>query len=127
MHSIRHWISFFVGAIIFVLGLFPLIGKDAWLFNLTKSVPGVVLAYIVAFGGLYIIVDSFFEFTFHSGVGMGTLIVGLVVLALGLVAVLSSMKVIAFSLGFMAAFGIVYEILFMLEGLFLMIACFIMD
>ncbi len=127
MHSIRHWISFFVGAFIFVLGLFPLIGKDAWIFNLTKSAPGIVFAYIVAFGGLYIIVDSFFEFTFHSGVGVGTLLIGFIVLGLGLVAVLSSMKVITFSLSFMAAFGIVYEILFMLEGLFLMIACFIMD
>jgi hypothetical protein len=32
MHSLRHWSSFFVGVLIFLFGLFPLIGKDEWLF-----------------------------------------------------------------------------------------------
>jgi len=128
MHSLRHWTSFFVGLLIFAAGLIPLIKWPAALsVFLSKSVPVVVLMYLVAFGGIYIIVDSFFEFTFHSGLGIATLLVGLLVFGLGLVAVLGQMKVIALSLPFMAAFGIVYSIVFILEGLFLMIGCFVMD
>jgi len=125
MHSVRHWLSFFVGAVIFVLGLFPLIGWPAAVAAaLQSSLPLAVLMYVLAFGGLYIIVDSFFEFTFHSGVGIGTLLVGLAVFGLGLVSILHSMGAIAFGIDLPA---ILYYILFMLEGLFLMIACFIMD
>lgn len=126
MHSVRHWISFFVGAIIFVLGLFPLIGKANWLGPI-NSLPGSILAYIVAFGGLYIIIDSFFEFTFHSGIGIATLLVGLLVLGLGMVVILHNFGVIGFSIPFMAESGIVYNILFILEGLFLMMGTFVMD
>ncbi len=122
MHSVRHWISFFVGAIIFALGLLPLIGKAPVFLD---NVPGAVAMYIVAFGGLYIIVDSFFEFTFHSGVGISTLLIGLAVFALGLITILHSMGKITFGISFLTP--VVYQILFMLEGLFLMMACFIMD
>lgn len=128
MHSVRHWTSFFVGVIIFLLGLLPLIGKGAWLGPLITTWWGTVAAYIVAFGGLYIIVDSFFEFTFHSGIGVTTLLIGLLVFAMGLVTILHSMGVLAFKIPFMTPESkIVYYILFMLEGLFLMLACFMMD
>lgn len=125
VHSLRHWASFFVGAIIFCLGFFPLIGKSAWLGPISNSVILVIGQYIVAIGGLYIIIDSFFEFTFHSGLGIATLIVGLIVFALGLVTILHDMGQISFHIGFLNA--IVYQILFILEGLFLMIGCFVMD
>ncbi len=124
MHSVRHWISFFVGLLIFLLGLFPLIGKTAWLGPL-NSVVGQILVYILAFGGLFIIVDSFFEFTFHSGLGITTLLVGLVVFGLGLIVILNGMGVVSFTIPFLSE--IVYYILFMLEGLFLMLGCFVMD
>jgi hypothetical protein len=125
MHSVRHWTSFFVGVIIFLLGFFPLIGKGAWLGPLNATVLGAIAMYIVAFGGLYIIIDSFFEFTFHSGLGITTLVIGIAVFGLGLVAILKSMGAIAF--GFAALPLIVYNVLFMLEGLFLMLGCFVMD
>lgn len=125
MHSVRHWISFFVGLLIFLLGLFPLIGKSNWI-PLHDTIFGVVAAYIVAFAGLYIIVDSFFEFTFHSGIGITTLLIGLVVCALGVIVVLDNMGVVAWGVsGWLSP--IIYQVLFILEGLFLMIACFIMD
>ncbi len=126
MHSVRHWISFFTGAIIFCLGLFPLIGKEAWLGPLNATTLGTIAVYIIAFGGLYIIVDSFFEFTFHSGIGITTLLIGLAVFGLGLVSILHNKGVITFGISFLGI-AIVWQILFMLEGLFLMIACFIMD
>ncbi len=125
MHSVRHWLSFFVGAVIFVLGLFPLIGWPAGVADVLKSsLPLAVLMYVLAFGGLYVIVDSFFEFTFHSGLGITTLLVGLVVFGLGLVSILHSMGAIAFGFSLPA---ILYYILFILEGLFLMLGCFVMD
>lgn len=125
MHSVRHWVSFGVGVIIFLLGLFPLIGKESWI-PFSETIFGVVAAYLVAFGGLYIIVDSFFEFTFHSGVGITTLIVGLLVCALGVLTVLDSMGMVAIGLSTWLK-PLIYQVLFILEGLFLMIAAFIMD
>ena len=125
MHSIRHWLSFFAGLIIFLLGLFPLIGKEAWLGPL-NSVLGTIAVFIIAFGGLYIIIDSFFEFTFHSGVGIATLLVGLVVFGLGLISILHGMGVVGFGVPFLEI-EIVWQILFLMEGLFLMLGCFIMD
>lgn len=124
MHSIRHWISFFTGLLILLLGLLPLIGKAA-LLGPMNSLPGTILAYILAFGGLFVIVDSFFEFSFHSGVGIATLIIGLLVFALGLLMVLGNHGVLSFKIGFLTT--LIYNILFILEGLFLMIGCFIMD
>ena len=126
MHSIRHWLSFFTGLIIFLLGLFPLIGKESWLGPLSSSVIGKIAVFIIAFGGLYIIIDSFFEFTFHSGVGIATLLIGLAVFGLGLVSILHSMDVISFGFAFLEI-AIVWQILFLMEGLFLMLGCFIMD
>lgn len=125
MHSVRHWISFFVGVLIFIFGLFPLIGKDAWLLNVTTTIPGIVFAYVVALGGIYVIFDSFFEYTFHSSIFIASFLVGLVVFGVGLTTVLKSMGVIAF--GFDNIPLIIYQILFMIEGLFLMLGCFVMD
>jgi hypothetical protein len=126
MHSLRHWSSFFVGVLIFLFGLFPLIGKDEWLFFLGGNVYGNIAMYLVAFGGLYIIIDSFFEFTFHSGIGIATLLVGLLVFAIGLITILHNFGMIAFSIPFVDQM-IVWNILFILEGLFLMLGCFVMD
>jgi hypothetical protein len=121
MHTVRHWTSFFVGALIFVLGFLPLIGKAPAILD---NVPAQVLSFVVAFGGLYLIIDSFFEYTFHSGVFLVSFLVGLLVFGFGLVSVLHEMGKIAFSV---TIDSIVYNILFMLEGLFLMLACFVMD
>jgi hypothetical protein len=57
-------------------------------FFLGGNVYGNIAMYLVAFGGLYIIIDSFFEFTFHSGIGIATLLVGLLVFAIGLITIL---------------------------------------
>jgi hypothetical protein len=124
-HSVRHWVSFLVGAIIFVLGLFPLIGHDEWLGPLTTTVLGAVAMYLVAFGGLYVIIDSFFEYTFHSGIFITSFVIGLLVFGFGLTTILKSMGAITFGLSGLSL--VVYEIVFMLEGLFLMFACFVMD
>jgi len=122
LHSVRHWISFLVGALVFLLGLFPLIGKSL---GPVSSIIGGIAAYIVAFAGLYIIVDSFFEFSFHSGVGLGTLIIGLLVFSFGIVVVLSLHGIISFKVPEISMF--IYNVLFILEGLFLMLGSFIMD
>ncbi len=123
VHSVRHWTSFFVGLLILLFGLFQLIGKQDWLGPLA-GLSGTILAYILAFGGLYVIIDSFFEFSFHSGMGIATLIVGLVVFGLGIVNVLSAHGALAFSVPIA---DLLYHILFVIEGILLMIATFVMD
>lgn len=124
MHSIRHWMSFAVGIVIFLLGLLPLIGQ-ASLIPFYGSASITVLAFIVAFGGLYIIIDSFFEMMFHTMTGIVTMVVGFIVAAIGTVVVLSDLGVLAFNIPFLHA--IIFYVLFILEGLFLMIATFVMD
>lgn len=123
VHSVRHWTSFFVGLVILCFGLFHLIGKKAWL-GPVGGLTGTILAYILAIGGLYVIIDAFFEFSFHSGIGIATLIIGLLFFGLGIINVLASFGVITFSVPIAT---MIYNILFVVEGVFLMIACFVMD
>ncbi len=124
MHSLRHWLSFLVGLLIFLLGLLPLMGKGN-LIPFYDSAPILVLAFIVAFGGLYIIVDSFFEMTFHTMTGIVTMLVGFLVAVIGVIVVLTEHGILGFTIPFLHA--VIFYVLFILEGLFLMIAMFIMD
>jgi hypothetical protein len=120
----RHWgLGFVPGAFLALFGLFMLIGKKAWLGPL-GGLAGTVLAYLLAIGGLLVIIDSFFEFSFHSGIGISTLLVGLLVFGLGLVNVLSAAKVLSFSVPVSA---VLYHVLFVIEGAMLIIATFVMD
>jgi len=123
VHSLRHWSSFFAGLVLLCFGLFQLIGKAGWLGPL-GGLTGGVLAYVLAFGGLYVIIDSFFEFSFHSGLGITTLIIGLIVFGLGLVNLLNGFGVLSFSVPIV---DFIYHILFVIEGVMMMIACFVMD
>ena len=123
MHKALHISSFVLGAFLFAFGLLPLIGKSSYLGPLASSLSGVVLSYILAFGGLFIIFDSFFEFTFHAHVALTVMLSGLVVFAIGLIVVLHSMKVLAFTI---PVSPLLFNILFIIEGLLLMVSAFIM-
>jgi len=123
LHSGRHWASFIAGAVIFTLGLLPLINEAPAFLN---NVLGQIAIYIIAFGGLYVIVDSFFEYTFHSGVFITSFLVGLVVFGVGLVTILNQMGKLTFHI-LPPQLSVLYYILFMLEGLFMMLAAFFMD
>ncbi len=113
--------------VLFATGLLPvlaLFGVDlpeaAGL--ITGVVSGIVI-YIAAGAGLYLILNAFME-SLHEGPGKASLIVGLIILAVGLIPLLYQFGVIGFSI---PVPFIVYQILFLIEGILLIIAAFNMN
>ncbi|MGM5487700.1 MAG: hypothetical protein ACQESG_02000 [Nanobdellota archaeon] len=113
-----------VGMVVLALGLIPLLnvlnviewGLPGFLSNVIAKIG----LYIIAGLGLWLLIDGFME---AEGLQKVTLIVGLVVLALGILPLLSSFGVIPEIpfLGFVLN-PIVFNVIFVIEGLLLIIA-----
>ena len=126
-------ISFIVGLLLFALGILPLLAGfgigPAW-FNLFEFLPVTIFSWIVAVGALYLVVDSMIEITNSSSIGFVSIIIAFVCLAVGVLPILHGFGIgpSFFSLAFLgAASKFIYNIIFMLEGLFLMIAMIAME
>ncbi len=127
----RDWISGLFGLVIFLLGLFPIlesfkiVSTDiAGVFS--SSVALSVLPYLLAILGFYLAIESIIELTNSNHIGWISFLIGAVVMLVGLMPVLSS-----FGIG-PGLFGLtipvmIYQIIFMIEGFFLMIAMFAME
>ena len=123
----KGWISMIVGLILLAIGLVPLLnGWGVIQFGLpgflTSLLSGIIV-YLLAIGALYLIIDAFME-DVGDPIGMTTLIVGVLIFALGIIALLNSFGVIGFSIPFLN--DMIYNILFAIEGIFLIIAAFVM-
>ena len=123
MMQMRDWISGLVGAVIFLLGLLPLLGKFEFLNNLPVS----LLTWIVAGAGLYLAVNSIIEITNSNIVGWWSFIVAIVVLVIGLFPLLHSFHIGPSWFEFNWLNKSAYNIIFIIEGVFLMIATFAME
>ncbi|RMF07307.1 hypothetical protein D6764_00140 [Candidatus Woesearchaeota archaeon] len=129
----KDWISGFTGLVVFAAGLLPLLAKfgvgPAW-FSLGFLSVGI-LKYLVAGFGFYLIINSMIEITNSNSIGWISAIVAVVVIIAGLLPTLASFGVgpAWFSLGFLSSetMLVVYQVLFLIEGLFLMIAAFAME
>ncbi len=115
----KDWISGLVGLIILCLGLFPLlnrynIGPGWFAFNL----PVKLLSWVVVIGGFYLIINSFIEITNSNVVGWVSFFIAAVITVLGVLQVLGKITLIS---------GMVFNIIFIIIGLFLMIATFAME
>jgi hypothetical protein len=126
-------ISFIVGLLLFALGLLPLLAGfkigPAW-FDLFKFLPVTVFSWIVAVGALYLVIDSVIEITNSSAIGFISIIIAFICLAIGVLPILASFGIgpAFFSLDFLGAFSkYLYNVIFMIEGLFLMIAMIAME
>ena len=119
MMEVKDWISGLVGLVILSLGLLPLLNSlgigPAW-FNF--SLPVKLASWIVAIGGFYLIIDSFIEITNSNVIGWISFLVAAVITVLGILQVLGRIHWIS---------GIVFNIIFIILGLFLMIATFAME
>jgi hypothetical protein len=132
MMEAKDIISFIVGLLLFALGLLPLlnsfgIGPD-WM--AMKFLPVTILAWIVAVGALYLVIDSVIEITNSSSVGFISILIAFVCLAVGILPILHGFGIgpSFFELSFLGAVGkYLYNVIFMLEGLFLMIAMVAME
>ena len=121
-------LSFFVGALIFCLGLFPIlkmvgVGPSFFALNFLSV---EIIAWILAVASLYLVFDSIQELTNSSDMGWISIIVAFVILALGLMQLLGSFNIGPGLFGFTLPM-IVYYIIFLIEGAFLFIAGFAMD
>ena len=123
MMQMRDWVAGAVGAVIFLLGLFPLIGKLSFLNNL----PLIVITWIIAIGALYLCYAAIVEITNSNILGWWSFAIGIIVLVIGFLPILHSFGIGPSFFAFAWIGKTVYNVLFVLEGAFLMLATFAME
>jgi len=122
----KNYIAALIGLLLSCLGLIPIlnmVGVLSW--GIPEGIMLVITSfalYIITIAGIYLLVDSFME---DHGLRMISIVVALVVIILGLVPLLNSFGLIGFTI---PLFGtpILYYVIFLIEGVFLMIAAFTM-
>lgn len=119
----RDTISFFAGLILMLFGIVPLlvnIGVLKWaLPKAITSLPTQIAVWIVAVGGLYVVIDGFIEPPAHS-LHWFLIVAGIVLFIVGLIPILHSFNIVGLSLSFLDKLY-VYQVIITLEGLLLMI------
>ena len=129
MLTAKDWVSFLVGSIITALGLLPILNRlnvgPSW-FAL-EFLPITLFSYIVAGAGFYLMVESIIEITNSNAVGWISFLVACVVLVIGTLPMLARFGIGPGWFAFTWLSSLVYHIIFVIEGLFLMIAMFAME
>lgn len=123
MMQLRDWVSGAVGAVILLLGLLPLIGRFEFLNNLS----GTVVIWIVALAGFYLMINSVIEITNSNIVGWVSFGIAVAALIIGFFPVLHSLGVGPGWFEFAWIGRTAYNIIFIIEGAFLMVATFAME
>ncbi len=129
----RDWISFAVGIVVLALGFLPMAEGFGWfdlgisaLFKANWFI--AVVPYLVAIFGFYLAINSIIEITNSNAIGWWSFGIAAVLFAIGILPVLKTFFTGLpdfFDLKFLTPF--VYQIIFILEGIFLMIATFAME
>ena len=129
MMEMKDWISGFIGLLIAALGALPLlslagIGPD-WF--AIEFLPVQLFAYVLAGAGFYLAINSIIEITNSNSIGWLSFLVAAIVLIVGMMQLLFRFNIAVpdwFALDFISP--VFYYILFLLEGLLLMMAMFAM-
>ena len=119
MMQLSDWISGAVGLIVFLLGFLPLM---KW-FN-TDFLPLIILTWIVALAGLYLLVDAIVEITNSNIIGWITFWVAAAAMIIGLFPILHSFGIGPLWFEFRWLSRAAYHFVFIIEGVFLIIATF---
>lgn len=132
MMEAKDWLSFFVGLIVGSLGAIPLLEKYTalnWGISnfLNQNWFTAALPWIAGLAALYLIMDSFIEITNSNVVGWISIIVAFIALAAGALPILANYINLPFSVAFLDGSLLIYRIIFVIEGFFLMIAAFAME
>ena len=126
LHDAKHWISLVVGLLVLALGLVPLLfGFGLLPFSLPEFLTTLiasVAAYLIAGFGLYLLIDGFLE---DYTIRIVSVVVALLVIVVGIVQILFSFGIFGFSIPFFN--DLFYNIIFTIEGIFLIIASFAMQ
>ena len=121
----KNWSALLIGFLLMALGILPMLQNFkiiTWAGFLTTGKWYLTMApYLLAAGGIYLLIDSFME---DDTMRIVSIIVSLVIISVGIINVLSAFKIIAFSIPFVGP--MLYYTLFIIEGLFLVIAAFAM-
>jgi len=129
MLTVKDWLSFLVGAMITALGLLPILNRinvgPSW-FALNFP-PVAVFSFIVAGAGFYLLVESVIEITNSNAVGWISFFVAAFVLIIGILPMLARFGVGPDWFAFPWLSPLIYHIIFVIEGLFLMVAMFAME
>ena len=119
----KSWWSMLFAAIMFILGLLPLLvhyGVLPWNIVWLTGTIGAVTSYILAGGALFLIIDSFMEGLDEPN-GLITFIIGLILLVAG---ILATIGILPFLNGILTA-PVSYWI-FAVEGIMLFFGSFLM-
>ncbi|HLC47343.1 MAG TPA: hypothetical protein VJI75_06480 [Candidatus Nanoarchaeia archaeon] len=127
-----HWkdgVSFFIGFFLTVMGLLPLLSKlgigPSWF-----AIPSAglsIFAYVVAAAGMYLLVNSIIEITNSNAIGWFSFFAAAIFFLIGLMQVLFKFGVGYSWFGLSWISPAVYFVIFIIEGVLLMIACFAME
>lgn len=127
----KDWFSGFVGLVVFLLGLLPLLESFGVLSTGFSAFVGsgaflTAMPFILSILGFYLAVESIIELTNSNHIGWFSFLIGAVIMLIGLLPALQ-----AFGIG-PGLFGLslpsmVYNIIFVVEGIFLIIAMFAME
>lgn len=129
MFEPRDWMSLLIGGVVFLMGLFPLLAQfgvgPAWF--AMEFLPVTIISWVVAVAALYLVYASIVEITNSSVVGNISIIVAFLVLAVGLLPILKGFGIgpSFFALPWLTP--LIYRIVFMVEGLFLIFAMWAME
>ncbi|RMF56152.1 hypothetical protein D6745_00180 [Candidatus Woesearchaeota archaeon] len=116
----KDWFTLILGLILLVLGVIPFLNKFGIVsFGLNFLPIMQFVSYIISIAALWLIIEGFME---DEGVKIITIIVGLIILAIGVIPLLNSFGVISFAIPFLSV--TLYNIIFILEGILLVIAAF---
>jgi len=121
----KGYLSALGGLVLVVLGLIPLLnGWGIIPFGLPGFLSGVIsgiVVYIIAAAGLWVLIDGFME---DDIMRIVTCVAGVIFLALGVITLLNTFGVIGFAIPGLGQ--TVYNIIFVIEGILLVIAAFVM-
>jgi hypothetical protein len=123
MMQMSDWMSGLVGAVIFLLGLMPILGR--WDFANDLSI--TLLTWIVAISGFYLLVNSVVEITNSNIVGWWSFGVAVAVIIIGFFPILHGFGIGPSFFEFSWLSRSSYNFIFVIEGLFLMVATFAME
>lgn len=117
--GLKSTISFFLGLIIFALGIVPLMNKANMVTWTIPDIPEIIMLILLTIGGLYVILDGFMEVPMIPSMGWLSILTGIIVSILGI------LKLLGKTMGFLVLVqGIGINILFAIVGFLLIIGAF---
>lgn len=121
----KHWLALLVGLLLIAVGGIPLLNSWGLIdFNIPESLLGIIgsiALWVISAAGFYLLIDAFFE---DEGIQKMTFLIAFVVLAIGIIPLLYQFGIIAFTIPFLSP--VLYYAVFVVEGIFLVIASFTM-